>query len=203
MSSMMVVTETDERSPLLQNSSHHAGEITSSASPLPDVEDGPSSATRPANSTGMKQRLVSLDVFRGLTVALMILVDDAGGAFPSINHSPWFGVTLADFVMPFFLFSVGISVSLVFKKVSSKPAATKKVVLRTIKLFLFGLILQGGYFHGRDDLTYGVDVNQIRWMGVLQRISIGYLLASITEIWCVGNNDVDSAIAFGKKYYMQ
>lgn len=45
----------------------------------------------------------------------MILVDDAGGAFPSINHSPWFGVTLADFVMPFFLFSVGISVSLVFK----------------------------------------------------------------------------------------
>ncbi|KAI3773184.1 hypothetical protein L6452_04388 [Arctium lappa] len=203
MSSMVVVTETDERSPLLQNSSHLAGEITASASPLPDVEDGPSSSTRPANSTDTKQRLVSLDVFRGLTVALMILVDDAGGAFPSINHSPWFGVTLADFVMPFFLFSVGISVSLVFKKVSSKPAATKKVILRTIKLFIFGLILQGGYFHGRDDLTYGVDFNQIRWMGVLQRISIGYLLASITEIWCVGNNDVNSAIAFGKKYYMQ
>lgn len=46
---------------------------------------------------------------------LMILVDDAGGAFPSINHSPWFGVTLADFAMPFFLFIVGISVSFVFK----------------------------------------------------------------------------------------
>lgn len=45
----------------------------------------------------------------------MILVDDAGGAFPLINHSPWFGVTLADFVMPFFLFSVGVSVGLVFK----------------------------------------------------------------------------------------
>lgn len=45
----------------------------------------------------------------------MILVDDAGGAFPSINHSPWFGVTLADFIMPFFLFSVGVSISLVFK----------------------------------------------------------------------------------------
>lgn len=45
----------------------------------------------------------------------MILVDDAGGAFPSINHSPWFGVTLADFVMPFFLFGVGVSISLVFK----------------------------------------------------------------------------------------
>lgn len=46
---------------------------------------------------------------------LMILVDDAGKAFPSINHSPWFGVTLADFVMPAFLFVVGASVSLVFK----------------------------------------------------------------------------------------
>lgn len=45
----------------------------------------------------------------------MILVDDAGGAFPAINHAPWFGVTLADFVMPFFLFGVGVSVSLVFK----------------------------------------------------------------------------------------
>lgn len=45
----------------------------------------------------------------------MILVDDAGGAFPSINHSPWLGVTLADFVMPFFLVGVGVSVGLVFK----------------------------------------------------------------------------------------
>jgi len=45
----------------------------------------------------------------------MILVDDVGRAFPSLNHSPWFGVTLADFVMPFFLFVVGISIALVFK----------------------------------------------------------------------------------------
>ncbi|CAH9085635.1 unnamed protein product, partial [Cuscuta epithymum] len=45
----------------------------------------------------------------------MVLVDDAGKAFPTINHSPWVGVTLADFVMPFFLFVVGLSVSLVFK----------------------------------------------------------------------------------------
>lgn len=106
----------------------------------------------------------------------MILVDDAGKSFPEINHSPWFGVTLADFVMPFFLFVVGTSVSLVFKvwdiifpkqnfravdatfvcsqdepnlffpftqKVPNKTAATRKVVMRSIKLFLLGLILQG------------------------------------------------------------
>ncbi|KAG8653255.1 hypothetical protein MANES_05G001400v8 [Manihot esculenta] len=133
----------------------------------------------------------------------MILVDDAGGALPSINHSPWFGVTLADFVMPFFLFGVGVSIALVFKKISSKPLATKKVILRTVKLFLLGLLLQGGYFHGCNHLTYGVDVGKIRWLGVLQRISIGYLFASISEIWFVDHIMVDSPLDFVKKYYVQ
>ncbi|KAI4374356.1 hypothetical protein MLD38_012362 [Melastoma candidum] len=152
---------------------------------------------------GQGRRLSSLDVFRGLTVALMILVDDAGGAFPSINHSPWFGVTLADFVMPFFLFSVGISIGLVFKKTPNKLQATKKVMARTIKLFLLGVLLQGGYFHGRDHLTYGVDVGKIRWMGVLQRISIGYFLASMAEIWLTRKIVVDSPMSFTRKYYIQ
>ncbi|KAL1067694.1 hypothetical protein V6Z11_D12G147300, partial [Gossypium hirsutum] len=84
-----------------------------------------------------------------------------------------------------------------------KSLATKKVVLRTVKLFLLGLFLQGGYFHGRNNLAYGVDVAKIRWLGVLQRISIGYLLASITEIWLVRNVMVDSPTAFVQKYYIQ
>lgn len=46
---------------------------------------------------------------------LMILVDDAGGIFPAINHSPWNGLTLADLVMPFFLFIVGVSLALTYK----------------------------------------------------------------------------------------
>ncbi|KAI4301467.1 hypothetical protein L6164_034745 [Bauhinia variegata] len=157
-----------------------------------------------SNVTVPTQRLASLDVFRGLTVALMIFVDFAGGAVPSINHSPWFGVTLADFVMPFFLFVVGVSVSLVFKKVSGKPTATRKVILRTIKLFLLGLLLQGGYFHGRHNLTYGIDVSKMRLLGILQRIAIGYFLASISEIWLVNHNiSVDSPAAFLRKYSIQ
>ncbi|PQQ15096.1 heparan-alpha-glucosaminide N-acetyltransferase isoform X2 [Prunus yedoensis var. nudiflora] len=118
----------------------------------------PSVPSNGPDASTPSQRLASLDVFRGLTVALMILVDDAGGAFPSINHSPWFGITLADFVMPFFLFLVGVSISLAFK---------------------------------------------IRWLGVLQRISIGYLLASISEIWLVNNIMVDSLADFAWKYYTQ
>ncbi|XP_022728071.1 heparan-alpha-glucosaminide N-acetyltransferase-like isoform X2 [Durio zibethinus] len=197
MSTLIEIGE-EERQPLLHNPRTHGNEeeiVASSSSIEPDA------LKLTLNDSG--QRLLSLDVFRGLTVALMILVDDAGGAFPSINHAPWFGLTIADFVMPFFLFGVGVSISLVFKKTSSKPLATKKVILRTIKLFLLGLFLQGGYFHGRNNLTYGVDMVTVRWLGVLQRISIGYLLASISEIWLVKNVLVDSPAAFVRKYFVQ
>ncbi|XP_062145151.1 uncharacterized protein LOC133852409 isoform X4 [Alnus glutinosa] len=191
MSTLIDLAE-EQRAPLLNDDDI----VPASSSNGPD-------ASSPSPTTDPSQRLASLDVFRGLTVALMILVDDAGGAIPSINHSPWFGVTLADFVMPFFLFGVGVSISLAFKKISSKRMASKKVILRTIKLFLVGLFLQGGYFHGRNHLTYGVDVGKIRWLGVLQRISIGYLLAAMSEIWLVNNNMVDSPAAFVRKYYSQ
>ncbi|KAH7517003.1 hypothetical protein FEM48_Zijuj09G0015900 [Ziziphus jujuba var. spinosa] len=139
--------------PLLQHSytdssNHHNEE---------DIVPFLSSNGPDASRTTPNQRLVSLDVFRGLTVA----------------------------------------------KISSKASAMKKVMLRSMKLFLFGLLLQGGYFHGRHNLTYGVDVHRIRWLGVLQRISIGYLLASVSEIWLVSKNVVDSPRAFARKYYIQ
>lgn len=202
----MANIDTDERTHLLQNSSTSVPSRDSAAGVeeiAPSSSSNESDGSSRPNSVGSSQRLASLDVFRGLTVALMILVDDAGGAFPSINHSPWFGVTLADFVMPFFLFGVGVSIGLVFKSVTNKPSATKKVILRTIKLFLLGVVLQGGYFHGRGDLSYGVDVLKLRWLGVLQRISIGYLFAAVLEIWLVNSIAVDSALTFVKRYYVQ
>ncbi|RRT71516.1 hypothetical protein B296_00001878, partial [Ensete ventricosum] len=158
----------EERAPLLPSPSPPSSAVAEDGEirPWPSDHhsflpppDGAPPPEPPLTASDPKQRLDSLDVFRGLTVALMILVDDAGGAFPSINHAPWFGVTLADFVMPFFLFSVGVSVALVFKvilvcliadqelgfmqKTPNKMAATKKVILRTINLFLLGLVLQG------------------------------------------------------------
>ncbi|GFP89058.1 hepaRaN-alpha-glucosaminide n-acetyltransferase [Phtheirospermum japonicum] len=128
-------------------------------------------------------RVASLDVFRGLCVFLMMLVDYAGSIFPIIAHAPWNGVHLADFVMPFFLFVAGISVAIAYKKVSDRVEATQKALLRAFKLFLLGVFLQGGYFHGVTSLTYGVDVEKIRLFGILQRISIGYIVAALCEIW--------------------
>ncbi|XP_019456916.1 PREDICTED: heparan-alpha-glucosaminide N-acetyltransferase-like [Lupinus angustifolius] len=149
------------------------------------------------------QRLVSLDVFRGFTVVLMILVDEAGGLIPAINHSPWNGLTLADFVMPFFLFIVGVSLALAYKKLSSRVVASRNAILRSLKLLALGLFLQGGYFHRLGDLTFGVDLKQLRWMGILQRIAIAYLLTALCEIWLKADDTVNSGSSLARKYRYQ
>ncbi|CAA7391431.1 unnamed protein product [Spirodela intermedia] len=148
-------------------------------------------------------RVTSLDVFRGLSIALMIFVDYAGSLSPVIAHSPWNGVRLADFVMPFFLFIVGISLALVHKEISNKISATWRVILRAVKLFLLGILLQGGYFHGLNSLTYGVNLENIRWLGILQRIAIGYIIAALCEIWLSRIVVRDSVGRSFKNYYLQ
>lgn len=150
------------------------------------------------------QRLVSLDVFRGITVVLMILVDDVGGLLPAINHSPWNGVTIADYVMPFFLFIVGVSLALTYKKIPCRVTATKKSILRALKLLAVGLLLQGGFVHGVNNLTYGVDVQQMRLMGILQRIALAYIVAALCETWLKRDDDsVTSEVSLLKKYRYQ
>ncbi|KAH6768642.1 hypothetical protein C2S51_013978 [Perilla frutescens var. frutescens] len=153
-----------------------------------DDEEKASELEEPANSSSTVAqrravRLASLDVFRGLCVFLMMLVDYAGSIFPVIAHVPWNGLHLAEFVMPFFLFVAGISVAIVYTKVSDRVEATWKALLRALKLFLLGVFLQGGYFHGTTSLTYGVDIENIRLFGILQRIAIGYAVAALCEIW--------------------
>jgi heparan-alpha-glucosaminide N-acetyltransferase len=128
------------------------------------------------------KRVASLDIFRGLTVALMVLVDGAGGEWPVIGHAPWNGCNLADFVMPFFLFIVGMAIPLSLKRIPDRGKAVKRVVVRTIKLLFWGILLQGGYSHAPDDLTYGVDMKHVRWCGILQRIAFAYLVVAILEI---------------------
>ncbi|KAL4370213.1 hypothetical protein S245_019060 [Arachis hypogaea] len=129
------------------------------------------------------KRVASLDIFRGLTVALMVLVDDAGGQWPMIGHAPWNGCNLADFVMPFFLFIVGMAIPLALKRIPNNLVAVKKVIVRTIKLIFWGLLLQGGFSHAPDELTYGVDMKRIRWCGILQRIALAYLVVAMMEIF--------------------
>ncbi|XP_042987687.1 heparan-alpha-glucosaminide N-acetyltransferase isoform X2 [Carya illinoinensis] len=181
------------------------------------------------------KRVASLDIFRGLTVALMILVDDAGGEWPMIGHAPWNGCNLADFVMPFFLFIVGMAIALALKvyvqflsnlrrrfigniwlficiqvllfivqRIPSRPMAIRKVIFRTLKLLFWGLLLQGGFSHAPDKLTYGVDMKKIRWCGILQRIALAYLVVALVEIFSTdarGKDPVSSWFSVFKLYY--
>eukprot|EP00037_Helgoeca_nana_P015524 m.145079 g.145079 ORF g.145079 m.145079 type:complete len:557 (-) comp23055_c0_seq6:54-1724(-) len=126
-----------------------------------------------------KQRLVSLDAIRGLTVCVMIFVDNLGSWFPRINHSPWNYVTLADFVMPFFLFMVGCSMSLTFKKY--KAGVLPKVMKRTAKLFVIGLVTQGSSFPALGNT--GIDLKRVRIPGILQRIAWAYLVTALIALY--------------------
>ncbi|KAM0010663.1 putative heparan-alpha-glucosaminide N-acetyltransferase [Helianthus debilis subsp. tardiflorus] len=127
------------------------------------------------------KRVATLDAFRGLTIVLMILVDDAGGVYERMDHSPWNGCTLADFVLPFFLFIVGVAIALALKRVPNTKHAVKKIIIRTLKMLFWGIILQGGYSHAPYDLNYGVDMKKIRWCGILQRIALVYMVVALIE----------------------
>src|ERR1700759_3047047 len=89
-------------------------------------------------------RYLSLDVFRGLAVCLMIVVNTAGpgGApYPWLVHAKWFGVTGADWVFPSFLFAVGCAMSFAFSRPLSHGAFAAKVLRRAALIFLFGFLM--------------------------------------------------------------
>jgi len=96
---------------------------------------------------GTPQRLVSLDVFRGITIAIMILVNSPGNRTPYtwLDHSPWNGCTLADLVFPFFIIIAGLSSVLALSNLKAKGVSNaqlyKKIIRRTGYIFLMGLFI--------------------------------------------------------------
>lgn len=142
----------------------------------------------------MKERFYSLDVFRGATVCLMILVNNPGSwehIYAPLDHSPWHGVTPTDLVFPFFLFAVGNALAFVMPRleVAGPSAFWKKIIKRTFLIFIIGLLLNWmPFFKWQDDhivFKQWSYVNSegnpagIRILGVLQRIALAYFFASI------------------------
>lgn len=131
------------------------------------------------------ERLVSLDVFRGLTIALMILVNNPGSwahIYAPLEHSAWNGWTPTDLVFPFFLFIVGVAMTFSFSKMGeremSKAEIYKKVITRTILLFVVSWCM-GIFPLVRFEPLRLYDFSSMRIMGVLQRIALCYLFASV------------------------
>src|SRR5678809_1267532 len=127
-----------------------------------------------ANPAG---RLVSLDVFRGITIAAMVLVNNPGtwsSIYWPLQHAEWHGWTPTDLVFPFFLFIVGVSIPLAFAKRLESGGGKRdlylKIIKRTLIIFAIGLLLNG--------LPY-FKLAEYRIPGVLQRIAVCYLFASI------------------------
>jgi predicted acyltransferase len=127
-------------------------------------------------------RLSSLDVFRGITIAAMILANMAGVAddvYRPLSHAEWHGCTPTDLIFPFFLFIVGVAMTYSLSKYTAENKPTKAVYLRLLRraavLFMLGLLLNGFWNKG----IWTFDLSSIRLMGVLQRISLTYLFASL------------------------
>lgn len=127
-------------------------------------------------------RLISLDVFRGLTIAMMIIANMAGvvpDVYPFLSHAPWNGCTPTDLVFPFFLFIVGVAMSFSLSKYSLESKLNSFVYFnlcrRAVILFTLGLLLNGFWNQGVGSF----DLQSLRLMGVLQRIGLAYLFASL------------------------
>lgn len=130
-----------------------------------------------------QQRVLSLDAFRGATIAGMILVNNPGSwsaVYPQLEHAAWNGWTFTDLIFPFFLFIVGVAMVFSFAKRKEAGADTRRlyrqVVTRSAQIFLLGLFLNSFPF----GLLFGhhFDLATMRIPGVLQRIAVCYLFVS-------------------------
>ena len=128
-------------------------------------------------------RLISLDAFRGMTIAGMLLVNNPGSwshIYPPLKHAPWHGWTPTDLIFPFFLFIVGVAMTLSFGRMLEKGATRNQLMLKTAKraalIFLVGLALHSFPW-------IGYDFAHIRIPGVLQRIAIAYFFASAIYLY--------------------
>ena len=130
------------------------------------------------------ERLISLDAFRGFTIAGMILVNNPGSwghIYPQLEHAEWSGWTFTDFIFPFFLWIVGVSMTFSFAVRKSKGDNDSKLLMGVLRrsaiMFGLGLFLAGfpfGMLWGHN-FSWGA----IRIPGVLQRIAVCYLISSI------------------------
>jgi predicted acyltransferase len=130
-------------------------------------------------------RLVSLDVMRGVIVAAMIVVNFSLGedgfvqfsVYPTLVHAEWIGFTFADFVFPAFLFMVGMSISLTARSSAGLDSALiRQICMRTLRLFTLGFLLSNFLYQWINGWAFD---GRFVIMGVLQRIGLCYAVAAI------------------------
>ncbi len=168
-------------------------------------------ATLPAEKAGAQisastspiiagDRLASLDAFRGITIAGMILVNNPGtwsAVYDPLEHAAWHGWTPTDLVFPFFLFIVGVAITFTYRKrlargVDRGPLVTK-AVKRTFILIGLGLFLAAFPFVTSSGAF--IDLSTLRYPGVLQRIAICYLIVTLLFLYTSPRTQIAAAVA--------
>jgi len=143
------------------------------------------------DDTNRRTRHVSVDVFRGMTIVAMILVNNPGNlqtTYWPLQHAEWHGWTPTDLVFPFFLFIVGVAIVLALKgRVDGgapRGPLVGKIIRRSVILFGLGLFLNGYPFGIFGPRGFGEFLETWRIPGVLQRIAICYLVVSLLALFC-------------------
>jgi predicted acyltransferase len=156
------------------------------------VEESPAAVKEKAAANGGGQksapassRILSLDVFRGMTVAGMILVNNPGtwsAIYSPLEHAAWHGWTPTDLIFPFFLFIVGVSITLALSRrveaTGSKRDVYLKIVRRTLLIYALGTFLAWFPFYNFNTHAF-VGFTNVRLTGVLDRIAVCYLFAAV------------------------
>jgi predicted acyltransferase len=172
---------------------------TASAPPRAPVESGAPIESTVAPTPRKRERLVSLDVFRGITIAGMLLVNNPGtwsAIYPPLEHAAWNGWTPTDVIFPFFLFIVGITTHLSItarrERGDEDAALVRQILRRGALIFLLGFLMslfpfyQWGTIEGMQNPSI-IDRIVYRWehvriLGVLQRIGLVYTIAALLSL---------------------
>ncbi|XP_071986015.1 heparan-alpha-glucosaminide N-acetyltransferase-like isoform X2 [Engystomops pustulosus] len=144
-----------------------------------EAEDEPDGSGSPGQTDLPKhRRLLSLDTFRGFSLTVMVFVNYGGGGYWFFQHAPWNGLTVADLVMPWFVFIIGTSVALAFssmlKRGIHRSQLVRKLTWRTLVLMAIGVLF----------LNYGPADGPLSWRwaripGVLQRLGVTYFVLAL------------------------
>jgi predicted acyltransferase len=149
------------------------------------VEDKAGANGGGRKSTAAQTRMLSLDVFRGMTVAGMILVNNPGtwsAIYSPLEHAAWDGWTPTDLVFPFFLFIVGVSITLALARRAESGGSKRdlylKIIRRTLIIYALGTFLAWFPFYNFTTHAF-IEFSTVRLTGVLDRIAVCYFFAAL------------------------
>ena len=152
--------------------------------------------TAPTTTAASPERLLSLDVLRGLTMASMVLVNDPGSnaIYTQLDHAEWNGATFTDMIFPCFLVMVGVSMTLSFASRLNRGASHARLAVHALRrgalIVLIGVLL---------NLVFDWDFAHLRFPGVLQRIGVCYTVAALLYL-AIPGTDTGAVAATARGY---